>query len=775
MLRKLLFRSMLTFFIVYQCWAFYLIFQHPVIGVNLKENAAASQWTIGEFDSTSISGEADLRKGDVVIAVNGQPAGDYSAVRQWRTMDQADSITVQRDSHTFTVTLSRLSNPVLYDIFVLLAEFSSLFIALLLFNKTGSSVVSSRYLSLVFFNIAFIFQSLSTSIRGDPTGKFLISTFIILLPAAFYQFLTGFLKETGSIRLPSSFLKWFCGVAGVSSMLQGFYFLDSSSYRVYSRMTDVTLAISVLGIVADFALLAFVYVKQRHIKPQVAIIIKTVFMSLFVSLSPIVFLSFLPKLIFGHEWQDSLSMSWFIFIFPLTFVYLLTTRRLYDIDMIMRRILFAIAIAALPSLLFTGAVDMLFPQQASAERLVLVFILLLTGLTFILYSLENIHTKWEPALFPRKYRLQTALKKISKDLESISSFGEMKDIVLVDIVETLEVEGGAIVFRYKDSMEIIVEGELGQLEVEQLLEAGVWDSLSYTCFEISRQEEYTSYLVMTRKKSQTVLGAEEIQWLNLIITYLAVSLENMQLIRKLNRKLQQLSSLLPEEEEAENLIWFRKLMFELQEKERIRIATDLHDTTMQDLFFLKGRLESIQDKYKHTREDAELLGSLMDYIDIINMNLRQSCFELHPYLLKEIGLVGTLNKLISTERSISSFQISFVTSEVSEIEGQDMETKRHLFRLVQELLNNAKKHSHASLIRISLYVHRGMVYLEYMDDGVGFELNRSVVREIGSSGIGMEQMKSRILSLGGRYELQTATGKGLVFAAHFPVREGRTA
>lgn len=101
----------------------------------------------------------------------------------------------------------------------------------------------------------------------------------------------------------------------------------------------------------------------------------------------------------------------------------------------------------------------------------------------------------------------------------------------------------------------------------------------------------------------------------------------------------------------------------------------------------------------------------------------------------------------------------------------DLEFKRHLFRLAQELLNNAKKHSQAANLKFGLSVQRDSIYFEYMDDGVGFELARQVTREIGSSGIGMEQMKSRILALGGRYELHSARGEGMKLLAKLPLKE----
>jgi two-component system sensor histidine kinase ComP len=757
-----------------QIWMLVLTFQNPMVAISARKNDQ-ELWVIDHIGTMSISGLLGLQETDYILKVNDIPTDEYWSVRYWGNLDQVHTLTISRNGNIMDVSVNNAPRLTANDVFFLAAEAIGLLLALILYKKMVH-IKSSAILSMVFVDISLIFMSLPGSVRGDPLGKVLISTFIMLLPVCFLHFLMVFFAEKGVTVLKnqrSVIIKCYAVTLAISS-LQLIYFTDSSViFAAYTIFIPLTLLVGIIGMMVNFSFLAYVYFKYGNRKGNVSIVIKTVFVSLFLSFFPIILFSFVPQILFGHEWINSFYMSWFIFIFPLTFVYLLATRRLYDIDMIVRRSLFTLLLSVVPSLLFTGVVKLL-SRETSAERLVLIFIIILIGITFLLYSLENITSRLEPALFPRKYRLQLALKKIARNLGSISSLREMKDVILGDIVETLEVMGGAIAYRYNDgSIQMILDGSIEQIEVESLILFDVpsQNHGDYMCFEVSRQEEYTSYLILTPKKTSTALGIEDLNWLNLIITYLAVSIENIHLIQKLNERLQQLSSLLPDEKEAKNLAWFRKLMFELQEKERIRIATDLHDTTMQDLFFLKGRLEDIQKEYVHFHELKKVFDSLMDYIDIINTNLRQSCFELHPYLLREVGLVGTLTRLFQTERSLCSFQISFAAADKSGIEEQNMETKRHLFRLVQELLNNAKKHSQASIVRFSICLHEGRMYFEYMDDGVGFEPSQAVIREIGSSGIGMEQMKSRILSLGGHYELQSAAGEGVRFQASFPVMQ----
>jgi two-component system sensor histidine kinase ComP len=207
----------------------------------------------------------------------------------------------------------------------------------------------------------------------------------------------------------------------------------------------------------------------------------------------------------------------------------------------------------------------------------------------------------------------------------------------------------------------------------------------------------------------------------------------------------------------------------------VRIATDLRDTTMQDLFFLKRKLAAVGSKDELSAETKETIRGLVEYIEIINVNLRQSCFDLNPYLLQEIGLVRTIEKIVERESYSCPFQIKFDASHVQAIERKDLEFKRHLFRIVQELLNNAKKHSEAALVDIRLTTMGGKFVLHYRDDGVGFDPESLDAPDMGSSGVGMEQLRSRILHMQGQLELEAGQGSGVDIRISFPMKEGLTA
>lgn len=773
MINKTFFRSVVVVSLLIQLWFAYITFEYPYLGILLTTNTTGD-WVVQKLETESASLNMNIQIGDIVTQIDGKPVNMHPTVKKWRTVEQAKTLELKRNGELMNLDVYKVDATNTSIVLPILGELLCFSLAGLLYWKTRHSL-SARYLSLVFLNIGFIFASLGASQRGDTLGKIAMSSLMLLLPVVFLHFLIVFIKEKGEVQLPFRFLRYLYVTVAIL-FLPVLTFGTPMAFLFYQYNLRFVITFFLFGLLLNFFFLTYVSIQFRNEVSYLSTIIKTVWWALAISFFPIAFMSFVPQLL-GKDGVDSLPTSWFVLFFPITFTYLIMSKQLYDIDLVLRRLIFTTVISILPASAIVLLIAVIFQQAATIHHLLLCFIFILMLLSFVMYSLEYFATKLEAVMFPRKYHLQHALKKIAVNLQSISSSRELKDIILVDIVNTLQVFGAAIVFKYKDRMETVLEGDIELKEVEWLASSDPDVHPYLRRFEINRHEEYTSCLIIARKRTNTFLGMEEIQWLNLIISYLAVSLENMHLIGKLHMKLQRLAAQLPNEDASQDFIWFRKLMFELQEAERKRIATDIHDTTLQDLFFLKKRFHAIVDKLEFPKETMEKLRNIIDYVEIINTNLRQSCFELHPHLLYEIGLIGTLYKVMENESSVCPFQLEFSAKGAEQIEAWDMDSKRHFFRIIQELLNNAKKHSQATKVQMTVTRENERILLVYEDDGVGFNVYQAseAELEIGASGTGMEQMKSRVLYLDGQMDFRTGRGKGLQIWITLPVKEVLTA
>ncbi|MDF2716525.1 MAG: hypothetical protein K0R28_3450, partial [Paenibacillus sp.] len=550
MVRKILFTSMIFLLIILQIWFGYLHLRYPFLGIDLTLSKE------GDWIVKSIARETtgmDIKIGDIIYKVNGKDPNEHMTVKKWRSVEQADSVEVIRDGMNIVVDLKGVTNSIKRDVLPIVAELLCFTVATLLYVKVRNSK-SAILLSLIFFNIGITFMSLAGSARGDGIAKLMLAIALPSVTIAFLHFLTAFFKEKCGLKLKLRMVFiLYVFVTYHASVCFFWLWKDTVDYTTYRLNVLSILVTFLLGIILSFGALFYLFFRHRKETSNIASIIRFVITSMIVSFLPVISLSFIPKIMYGDEFVSSYITSWFVLIFPLAFAYLIITKQIYDIHMVLRRVLFTVIMALVPSLVVTGLNIALFYDHLSVRKTILFFSLSLVILTFVLYSAEHMYTRMERLMFPRKYFLQAALKKIAKDLTSASSFRDLKDLILVDIVNTLEVYGGAIVFKYRDSTEIISEGDISESEVDALVQREKpFDHPDYICIEINKHEEHTSYLVMTQKRSNTLLVLEEVQWLNLIVSYLAVSLENVYLIRKLTDKLNRMASQSTDEQETQD-------------------------------------------------------------------------------------------------------------------------------------------------------------------------------------------------------------------------------
>lgn len=765
----------LVFIIFIQSWFLTVTFTYPYLGISAIQNENGD-WFVDKIQSNSrLASQLNIQTGDQIRKVNGVDPNEFNSIITWKTIDKSTSVSISRDGTSIELKIKDTFFEINNDLMPLIAAFISFLLATILYltmRKTQSVIM----LILLFITIGMVFSSLSASIRGDVIGKFFITTGVMLTPIVFFHFLITLFNEKGGIYFSTKYLKYvyliiICNVI-INLLL---LIVPALTYTVYQIIIPGSLLFLLIGLLLNFSFILYVHFKYRKEKKYISTIIIAIWLSLFISFSPFVFLFVIPLLLFGEGWIASFHLVWFILFFPISFTYLIATKQILDINTIFRRIKLTTLISILPGALMSGVVVLLHPEAEAVNHFFLLFILFVVILSFLLYSLEYFKFKLEAIIFPRKQHLQQSIQKIAKNLGSISNFRELKDIILVDIVNLLEVYGGAIVFKYDERVEIITEGEIDSEQVKQLIQSEESHDPEFTYMQINHHEDYTSFLILTKKRSNKLLAKEEKDWLTIIISYLSVSMENIYLIRKLTVKLQDLSAFIPDEKTALEMNWFRKITFELQEKERMRIASDLHDTTIQDLYFLKKKLVSLFDQFSLNQEVNNKVTSIYDYIEVINSNLRQSCFELHPHLLQEIGLVETVKKLIERELIVSPFEIIFEAEKPYRMEQYNLEVQKHIFRMIQELMNNAKKHSHAHTVEFHLSVADGSLHIDYKDDGVGFMSQHSISKEIDSAGVGMEQLKSRVVYLEGHVDIYSPPRGGVHIHITIPLKEANSA
>jgi len=199
-----------------------------------------------------------------------------------------------------------------------------------------------------------------------------------------------------------------------------------------------------------------------------------------------------------------------------------------------------------------------------------------------------------------------------------------------------------------------------------------------------------------------------------------------------------------------------------QEKERKRIAAELHDGIGQTLSAIKFSVEStVRQLQDHIPEqDLTLLQNIIPKMQGAIEEVRQISMDLRPSILDDLGIVATLSWFCREYRS--DFQdLELMLETATYEEDVPAELKVVIFRIVQEALNNIAKHASAQRVGLKLRNNGLALELEIVDDGVGFEVTDvSEKRSRVEGGMGLVSMRERAEYSGGQFQLRSVPGQG---------------
>ena len=202
-----------------------------------------------------------------------------------------------------------------------------------------------------------------------------------------------------------------------------------------------------------------------------------------------------------------------------------------------------------------------------------------------------------------------------------------------------------------------------------------------------------------------------------------------------------------------------------QEEERKRIARDLHDDFTQQLAVLTIDLQSLVDM-QSDESHAQRLKQLGDKAEQLTGELQRLAHQLHPSLLEHVGLEAATREYadefatrtgLTTEVMVRNVPLSI-----------PLEQATCLYRVLQESLQNVRKHAEATTVLVSLRLEGAGVEICIHDDGRGFQqaADANVLQ-----GLGLTSMSERVRALGGTFRAETSEGVGTEIYAWLPLAE----
>jgi signal transduction histidine kinase len=215
----------------------------------------------------------------------------------------------------------------------------------------------------------------------------------------------------------------------------------------------------------------------------------------------------------------------------------------------------------------------------------------------------------------------------------------------------------------------------------------------------------------------------------------------------------------------ETLLDLSRRLIRAQEEERAMLARELHDDVTQRLAVLAidvGRAELAA----HGTPHVETMRAVRDGLVRLSEDIHTLAYQLHPSVLEELGLVEALRTECERFGRRSGMAVSLDLDAVSDVGGK--EAALCLFRVAQESLNNANRHSGARTVSVSLRAMDGGLLLAVRDDGAGFDPENTARRRH----LGLASMRERVMLANGTLDIESAPGEGTAITAWVPVNGG---
>ena len=259
---------------------------------------------------------------------------------------------------------------------------------------------------------------------------------------------------------------------------------------------------------------------------------------------------------------------------------------------------------------------------------------------------------------------------------------------------------------------------------------------------------------------------------NLFIATLGVLLFTLLLIYILLKNLKRKRTLVQQEHTIKNHKLVQRLknqelngidaIIDAQEKERTRIANDLHDNLGSKIATLKLYIENIDRQENTTKEEKkQLLDKLKILTDDTYKEVRKIAHNKNFGALIDKGLIPSMKAIANQISTSNKLKVEVINIDVNEHIKNNIEIQ--IFRIIQELLANIIKHAEATEVIIQFSIDEKILNIMVEDNGKGFNLNEIPF------GFGLNNIEKRVEKIGGNFNIDTTPGNGTTVILNIPL------
>ena len=748
--------------IIYYNVAYFLYV--PVTGVWLNyANQQQNSAVISSLNPGGPGEKAGLLVGDRIVTIDGKKITNLNIpVHQPKRPGEIEQYVVQRGLETLTIPVEAGSY---LDHLDYLAEIIPV--------QLLSLVIGIFGLGLLFFSpvsdirgrliaIAWVLVGVALTATGPGYSScawlapnvamltFAISIFIATAAHLYFPVLT-FSNRTRNLIL------W--GLAGISIMLVIAYIGEQLYFAVHDLNPPTSVTTQAINYIFYSSLLVDIglllknrfFVQDQDTKRQTSII----FMGTLVGFLPFLLLSALPTMIFGRGSEyillpSNISSLLLIFI-PISYGYVIYQRKLLKIDLIINRALvlfLLILLTLLASFTILTLISrlLLLPTQMAIAGSILCVLVALPSATLQ----KRIQVQVDRILYGGYYDYTSVTSDLSNRLAQTVDRSSFIGLLTHELPDEMKIKKSAVLLLADNSLVLQgsndhgfsvplsdeVCGKLAAIE-KPVPAQNLWDFASPDTIErwqlffwaqlfvpIIHQNTLYGVLILGDRTSGEIYSNQDLQILGTVGQQAALSIANIILVEALRGLTQQL--------------------VRSDEEQRKKVARDLHDSVLQNLFFIKQRL---------TRSDAEAAS----FVDHTITMLRQTIKAQRSSLIDR-GLILALQDLINQMEQLAKDDIAILWHNYldEEIVLSD-EKATSIYRIVQESLANILKHAQADQAVVTAKKEDDCLEIQIEDNGIGIASQSQA--QVGHH-YGLLGMQERALMIGAEMSITSQPGIG---------------
>ncbi|WP_370043853.1 sensor histidine kinase [Lysinibacillus sp. RC79] len=730
----------------------YVNYSGPLLEIEVeKENG---KWGVTQpYDKDWIEWKS-ISPSDVILRVDDVPMDHLNQLKYKSIIVAANKITIMKPNGEITdIHINHLDIPNQFYYILLFPAcyyLLTLFITIYLhFNQKNTKLTNLLIFFMLTVSLAYVSSGVASRVNG--IGIIVNRSSMVLCLVILLHFLRDYYSFVKTNWLFTNNIKFFYIFPVIAFSLGCIIIFYPASYYFLS---EVVLVLFFILLIIILSILLLSYFKYKS--PQLKILL----CSILIPFLPFLFLYSLPKIFFDTYILSGEICSLFLLLIPFSFIFTQVADRLFDIEYHITRLRYYVFFSLLFTLWFMVGLYWIAGKYLTMTVMSGVSFFTFTSLVILFYIKEKVDYRKRKILFSTKgdyiHQLYTAVDKIGKTIK----IDELLERFAQEVSLHLELEHVFVLTydydtnRFKSTVEGSIPINPMLMEDLKLGEIKKFDQV-YLAF-LHQDAHYKRALVL-RHNNSIHLKDEELLWIELLLLYVNNFIENTKMVEELLEELKHMR-----QADDSQLPWLNKLLWLRFEEEKYQLAQELHDTNLQEQLHIAREVDVLVNMKNASDIQPKLAKIHRQMVTSIH-DLRAYCENLKPPLLDTLGLNAALEKLIRKVIERSSFVLIYT---IDRLYLEDERMNLMIYRLFQELLNNALKHSYATTVEIHLQEMDDGFEIIYKDDGVGCNIDDIIIAD----SMGIQGMQERVKAFNGQFHIGTQVNEGMTI--RITVKEG---